>query len=156
MTRRPAIHERLTGDEHRMVMISNRRFGIIFTIVFTVIALLPYMFSGTARWWVFSFGGPILGWFLAIAAVLLLVALVRPSLLYLLNFVWFKVVLVLSWIVSFVAMALLFYGVVTPTGLIMRILRKDLLKLRYDKDTDSYWIHRDPPGPDPDSMKNQF
>ena len=53
-------------------------------------------------------------------------------------------------------MGLLFYLVVTPTGLVMRMLGKDLLRLRFDPQAKSYWIERRPPGPAPETMKDQF
>ena len=53
-------------------------------------------------------------------------------------------------------MALIYFAVVTPTGLVMRALGKDPLRLKYDPDAQSYWIHRDPPGPERESMQNQF
>jgi hypothetical protein len=59
-------------------------------------------------------------------------------------------------IVSPVALAILFYGVVMPTGLLMRLLGKDPLRLRLDSRAASYWIERTPPGPDAESLKNQF
>jgi hypothetical protein len=51
---------------------------------------------------------------------------------------------------------LLFFGAVLPTGLVMRALGKDLLRLRLKPETDSYWIVRQPPGPAPESMVDQF
>ena len=64
--------------------------------------------------------------------------------------------LVLHKIVSPIALGILFFLVVTPTGLLMRLLGKDPLRLRFDRSADSYWIARTPPGPDADSLKNQF
>jgi hypothetical protein len=58
--------------------------------------------------------------------------------------------------VSPVAMGLVFVTTVVPIGLVMRALGKDPLRLRRDSDAASYWIPRDPPGPAPDTMKNQF
>ena len=54
------------------------------------------------------------------------------------------------------ALAILFYGVVTPTGLLMRLFGKDPLRLRFDREAKSYWIAREPPGPAPESLKDQF
>ena len=59
-------------------------------------------------------------------------------------------------IVNPVIMALLFFGTVLPTGLVMRALGKDLLRLKRQPDADSYWIVRQPPGPSPETMKDQF
>lgn len=124
---------------------SERAFGVAFAVVFTAIGLFPLLGDGAPR-----------AWALTIAGVLLALALVKPALLAPLNRAWFRVALVLQHCVSMLAMGLLFYGVVTPTGLIMRGLRKDLLRLRYDRQASSYWLHRDPPGPPADSMEQQF
>ena len=59
-------------------------------------------------------------------------------------------------VVNPIVMALLFYGTVLPTGLVMRVLGKDLLRLKRQPDADSYWIMRQPPGPSPGTMKDQF
>jgi hypothetical protein len=53
-------------------------------------------------------------------------------------------------------MGLLFYLTVTPTGLLMRLFRKDPLRLRFDPEAKSYWIERQPPGPAPETMRHQF
>ena len=53
-------------------------------------------------------------------------------------------------------MAVLFFAVVTPTGLAMRLAGKDPLRLRFDRRAASYWIHRSPPGPEPETMKRRF
>lgn len=124
---------------------SERAFGVAFAVVFTVIGLFPLIGGGAPR-----------AWALTIAGVLLALALVKPALLAPLNRAWFRVALVLQQGVSLLAMGILFYGVVTPTGLIMRGLGKDLLRLRYDRQANSYWIHRDPPGPPAASMEQQF
>ena len=128
-----------------MKMGSERTFGVAFAVVFTVIGLFPLMGGGAPR-----------AWALTLAGVLLALALVKPALLAPLNRAWFRVALVLQRVVSLLAMGVLFYGVVTPTGLIMRGLGKDLLRLRYDRQANSYWLHRDPPGPPADSMEQQF
>lgn len=144
MPDRDAYHERLDSQEP-LPSISNRIFGITFAAVFTVIGLIPLIFREPPRLWAF-----------AIAAALLLLAIAVPQALAPLNRVWSRVRIVLNAVLTFVLMGLLFYGVVLPTGLIMRALRKDLLNLRYDADARSYWIERDPPGPDPESMNRQF
>lgn len=133
------------GDEPPMKKASERAFGVAFAIVFTAIGLFPLLSDRAPR-----------AWALTLAGVLLALALVKPALLAPLNRAWFRVALVLQHGVSMLAMGLLFYGVVTPTGLIMRGLGKDLLRLRYDRQASSYWLHRDPPGPSADSMGQQF
>ena len=143
-TSRRDHHERLKSGEPIQGS-SNRIFGVVFAIVFTIIGLLPLVVGDSPRRWA-----------LFIAAGLLVAAIIMPGLLAPLNWVWRKVSLVLHRIFTAVAMAALFYGVVTPTGAIARLLGKDLLRLRRDQDTASYWIFREPPGPDPNTMENQF
>ena len=138
------IHERLAGDEPAKGG-SDRGFGVVFAVVFVAIGLFPLLN-----------GGPPRAWALGIAAVFLAVALVRPSLLAPLNRVWFKFGLLLQRVVNPLVMAVIYFAVVTPTGLIMRALGKDPLRLKHDPDARSYWIHRDPPGPERESMQNQF
>ena len=137
-------HERLTGDE-AVEGGSERGFGIVFALVFAAAGLFPLLD-----------GGPPRGWAFGVAGALLAVALVRPALLAPFNRVWFKFGLLLQRVVNPLVMALIYFAVVTPTGLVLRALGKDPLRLRYDPDAESYWIRRDPPGPERESMKNQF
>ena len=124
---------------------SNRNFGLIFTAVFFVIGIWPTVY-----------GAPVRAWSLWVAISFLLITLLKPNLLQLVNRMWFKFGLLLHRIISPVVMALLFFLTLTPTALLMRLFGKRPLGLEFDKRTESYWIHRTPPGPEPDSMKNQF
>ena len=124
---------------------SDRSFGIVFVVVFTIIAL-----------WPLKGGGDIRIWSAAIACAFLVIALARPSMLAPLNRVWSAFGMLLHKITNPLIMGLVFYSAVTPTALIMRLLGKDLLSLRFDRDAKSYWIERDPPGPAPNSMNQQF
>jgi hypothetical protein len=124
---------------------SDRAFGIVFTVVFALIGLWPLPWGGSPRWWA-----------LGIAAVFLLAALVIPKTLAALNRAWMRFGLLLHKIVNPMIMGLVFFLTVTPTALIMRALGKDPLRRRLDKEATTYWIDRDPPGPDPDSMPRQF
>ena len=137
-------HERLTGGE-AVEGGSERGFGIVFAVLFVAIGLFPLLG-----------GGPPRGWAFGVAGAFLAVALVRPALLAPLNRIWFKFGLLLQRVVNPLVMAVIYFAVVTPTGLVMRALGKDPLHLRYDPDARSYWIPRDPPGPERESMKNQF
>ena len=121
---------------------SPKSFGIVFSIVFLIVALYPLINSEVIRVWSFF-----------VSAVLLLLTLVAPNLLSLPNKLWFKFGILLGSIISPVLMALVYFATVLPTGLIMRFLGKDLLKQKLDKNAKSYWIERtEPIG----SMKNQF
>ena len=83
-------------------------------------------------------------------------ALLCPAALKLFNRLWLKFRLLLHKVVNPIVMALVFFGAVLPTGLIMRALGKDPLRLKWQPDANSYWIDRSPPGPAPKSMKDQF
>ena len=123
---------------------SNRGFGIFLTVVLAVIGLFPLL-RGEAP----------TAWFLAASGAALAVALARAEWLSPLNKAWFWFGMILHRIVSPVVMGLIYILAVTPTGLVLRAVRKDILRLRRDPDADSYWIPREPPGPSPESMKDQ-
>lgn len=95
-------------------------------------------------------------WALILAGVFLLLSLLLPASLAPLNRLWTKFGMLLHHIVSPLALGILFFLVVTPIALIMRIFGKDPLRLRLDRSASSYWIERTPPGPAADSLKNQF
>jgi hypothetical protein len=124
---------------------SDRTFGMVFAAVFLVVAVWPLFYGEMLRWWA-----------LAIAAFFATVAILKPALLAGLNRQWAKLGLLLGKVVSPVALGILFYCVIAPIGLLMRLTGKDPLRLKLDRETDSYWITRKPPGPPPDSMTNQF
>ena len=137
-------HERLPRDEPG-ARGSDRGFGLVFSAVFAAIGLWPWLD-----------GRPVRGWSLVVAGALLGVALVRAAWLAPFHEVWFRFGLLLHRITSPIVLALIYYATVTPTGLVMRALGKDPLRLRFDPNAESYWIRRDPPGPEPESMKHQF
>lgn len=124
---------------------SDRSFGLVFAVVFTLIALLPLLAGHSPRWWA-----------LAPAALFAAIALVAPRLLHPLNRLWFRFGLLLHHVVTPVMMGLLFFLTVTPVGLLMRACGKDPLRLKRDPAATSYWIAREPPGPTGESMKQQF
>jgi hypothetical protein len=124
---------------------SDRSFGLVFSVFFLIVAFVPWVQGYGLRVW-------------AIVASLLfgVAALGFPGILAPFNRLWTKFGMLLHNIVSPVVLAVLFYLVVTPTGVLMRLLGKDVLRLRFDGDATSYWIDRTPPGPDAESLKNQF
>src|ERR1700694_1484406 len=130
-----ATHEVFSREE-KIVTGSDRSFGIVMAAVLAAVTLLNAWHSG--RLWPWTGG---------LAALLLVAGLFRPSVLNPLNRAWLKFGLLLHGVVNPVVMALLFYGSVLPTGLVMRILGKDLLRLKREPGADSYWIVREPPGP---------
>lgn len=137
-------HEDLNREQH-VEGSSDRAFGLVFAGVFLLIAGWPLFHGEAIRWWSAGAG-----------AVFLLAALVKPVLLAGMNRLWIKLGILLGKVVSPVALGILFYGVVTPIGLLIRLTGKDPLRLKFDPGAGSYWIARDPPGPPPDSMTNQF
>jgi hypothetical protein len=124
---------------------SDRSFGLVLAAFFSVLGLWPLVHKGAAR-----------PWSIAVAAVFAILALWRPGLLHPLNTLWTRLGLLLGRVVNPVVMAILFYFVIAPTGLILRWRGKDPLRLRYDSGATSYWIPRQPPGPAPETMANQF
>lgn len=137
-------HEDLDREQH-VEGSSDRTFGLVIAVVLLLVALGPLRHGHTPRWWL-----------LAIAAVLVLISLVKPVLLAGPNRLWVKLGVLLGKIVSPLALGILFYGVLTPLALVIRTTGKDPLRLKLDPGADSYWITRNPPGPPPDSMTNQF
>lgn len=137
-------HENLTSKEAPRGS-SDRSFGIVFGVVFLIIALWPLLSSGGVRIWS-----------VIASASFFVVAFVLPKLLAPLNRLWMRFGLLLHHIVSPVVLGILFYLFVTPMGLVMRLFGKDFLRLRFDSSSRSYWIERNPPGPRPDSLNNQF
>tara|TARA_X000001036_G_C20022593_1_gene539299 strand:+ start:98 stop:481 length:384 start_codon:yes stop_codon:yes gene_type:complete len=120
---------------------SNKSFGIVFSIVFLLIAIYPLINNDELRIWS-----------LVIAIIFLVLGLINSKVLTPLNKLWFKFGLLLGRIVSPVIMGIIFFLVVTPTGIIMRMIGKDLLSLKFNKGK-SYWIEKTGPK---SKMKNQF
>ena len=112
---------------------SEKGFGIVFAVVFLIIALWPLVFHGN----------PVRLWALAVAAAFLAIAFFAPKILAPLNKVWFKFGMLLSMIVSPIVMGIIFFVTVTPIGLIRRIKHPDPLNQNFDPQADSYWITRD-------------
>ncbi|MGQ0675767.1 MAG: SxtJ family membrane protein [Rhodospirillales bacterium] len=140
-----STHERI-GREERVVGSSDRAFGFVFGGFFALLTLLN-LWRGWSGWgWAFA------GLALAFAAA----ALFAPGVLAPFNRLWLKLGLVLHKAVTPIVMAMLFYLVITPMGVAMRLMGKDFLRLKRDPEAKSYWIERRPPGPAPDTMKNQF
>lgn len=124
---------------------SDRGFGVVFAGVCAIVAGLG--------WWR---GGAYWPWWLCGSAAFALVALVFPRGLAPLNRVWTKFGLLLFRVVNPVVMFVLYTTTILPMGLLMRLAGRDPLRLRFDPQAPSYWIPREPPGPAPESMKNQF
>ena len=121
---------------------SNRNFGIVFFIVFLLIGLWPLIEKSQIRYWS-----------IFISLIFLVLGLIKSKILSPLNRIWFKFGMLLGKIISPLIMSLIFFLVVTPTGVLMRLLGKDILNLKLNKKSNSYWIKKDGPK---SKMKNQF
>ena len=122
---------------------SNRSFGLLFFVVFFIIAF-----------WSFREDiNQIKIWSLSLSIVFLILGFMNSRLLTPLNKSWHYLGIILGIIVSPIVMAVIYFLVVSPIGLIMRLLGKDLLKLKTDKNIKSYWINKDKLK---STMKNQF
>ena len=138
------MHENLDRIEEIKVS-SNRSFGMVFTLVFLVVGI-----------WQISTGKS-LGWYFFASAILFfIVTIIFPSLLGPFNRVWFKFGLLLGQAVNPVILGLVFFLVVTPIGIVRRLLGKDSLHLKPKPNLKSYWIDRNPAGPKISSMTKQF
>ena len=120
---------------------SNKSFGIVFFFVFLLISFYPLLNDESVRIWS-----------LVISVIFLILGLLNSSLLLPLNKLWFKFGIFLGKTISPIIMGLIFFLVVTPIGLIMKLLGKDILNLKYN-DYQSYWIEKNGPK---SKMKNQF
>ncbi|MBX3707344.1 MAG: hypothetical protein KF911_12005 [Pseudomonadales bacterium] len=137
--------ESTTHEYTKVEVGSSRSFGFVFAAVFLIIALFPLWKGGDVRIWA-----------AAIAAGFAFVALLFPRILQPLNVLWFKFGMLLGRIVNPIVMLIIYVVTMVPIGLIMRGLGKDLLRMKLEPASQSYWIHREPPGPAPESMKDQF
>ncbi|MCZ8312787.1 MAG: SxtJ family membrane protein [Magnetospirillum sp.] len=144
MAKPSGTHEDYARDEDLQGS-SDRSFGFVFTGFFALVGGVK-LYTGHA-WALYWFAG---------AATFLAAALLVPRILAPLNRLWMKFALLLYAVMNPLTMALLFFLVVTPIGVVMRLAGKDFLRKRLEPDAPSYWLPRDPPGPAPDSMKQQF
>ena len=129
-------------DSDKIKISSNRSFGLLFFVVFLIVSLWPLTHEGSIRIWS-----------VIVSAVFLILGLINSRLLTPLNVLWFKLGMILGAIISPIVMGIVFFLVVTPTGFILRIMGKDLLNKKYDKEKETYWIKRDA---SVGTMKRQF
>ena len=123
---------------------SDRSFGLVFTGFFILVGLVPLLR-----------GRPIRLWALVVSGGFALITLIRPALFSQANKLWMKLARLLSRIVNPVVMAVLFFVLLTPMSMLLRVFGKDPLRLKPDGRS-TYWVPRNPPGPGPGTMKNQF
>jgi large-conductance mechanosensitive channel len=127
--------------ENKIILGANRSFGILFFIVFLIIGIYPLINDN-----------PIRLWSLLVSTVFLILGLSNSRILTPFNIIWIKLGTYLGIIISPIVMGFVFFLVVTPISLIMKLLRKDILKLKVDKKK-SYWLEKEKIK---SSMKNQF
>jgi hypothetical protein len=140
-----STHERHRRDEV-VAGSSNRSFGLVIGGALAIFGFWAFVFrGGDIRWWL-----------VVPAGAFVLAALILPQTLTPLNRLWTRLGLLMHRVVNPVVMAAMYYGVVTPTGLVMRALGKDLLKLRRDPAAATYWVMRDNSGSRGESMRQQF
>ena len=122
-------------------MPTNRNFGIVFFIVFLLIAIYPFFKNENIRIWS-----------LIVSIIFLVLSILKSKLLTPFNKIWFKFGLLLGKMISPIIMSMIFFVVVTPTAILMKLLRKDLLNLKFNNNK-TYWIEKNGPKR---QMKNQF
>jgi hypothetical protein len=138
-----ATHETFARPDEVRVG-SERSFGLVIAAALSVIAAIR-LWHGSGIITLLVAAGTFAG-----------LALIAPRVLRPLNILWFRFGLLLHAVVTPVVLGLMFYTTITPIGWIMRAVGKRPLSLGFDAEAKSYWVHRTPPGPSPDSLSNQF
>lgn len=124
---------------------SNRSFGTLFTLLFALV--------GAYAWWR---GNGVQLWPWALSALTLLITLAQPAWLTPVNRAWMKLAELLNRIVSPVVLGMIFFGLFTPVAWVIRLAGRDAMKRRFEPAAASYWLVRDPAGPDPTGLPNQY
>ena len=148
---KPSFHEDFSRKEE-VKGSSDRGFGLTVGGILLAIAAVRaglHLWDGTDPGW-------IEGTLAAVGLVLVVVGLVAPARLALLNRAWTGLGLILFKVVNPVVLGLIYLTTIVPIGLIMRLLGRDLLSMKWDRQATSYWVLREPPGPAPETMVNQF
>ena len=121
---------------------SDKSFGFVFSFIFFLISFYPLFFGSSPRLWS-----------MILAIALISITFFKPSLYKTPNYLWFRFGILLGKVISPIVMALIFFFIIFPTGLILKLFKKDLLGLKFDRTKKTYWIYRDGPM---QSMKDQF
>ena len=129
-------------EKSKIKISSNRSFGIVFFIVFLIVAIWPLMHGDQIR-----------SWSAVISLIFLILGVLNSKLLHPLNLLWFKLGILLGSIVAPIAMGIVFFLVITPIGIFMKMLGKDLLQKKYDVKKKTYWMKREK---SIGTMKRQF
>jgi Saxitoxin biosynthesis operon protein SxtJ len=145
MNKSKNTHEKFISNNEIKVG-SERSFGLVFTAFFIILSCFA-LYKGNASTSLYL---------IVIAISMAIIAVISPALLRIPNILWYKFGLILHGIINPVILGFMFFLVITPTALFMRVMGKDPLNLTMKSDLKSYWIKRDPPGPEPETMVNQF
>ncbi len=121
---------------------SNKSFGILFFVVFILIALYPIIKDGNIRIWS-----------IILAFIFLILGLLDSKLLTPLNKAWIKLGIILGNFISPIVLGIIFFFVVFPTGILIRLFKKNYIGIKYDKSLSSYWIKKNK---QKSTMRNQF
>jgi len=121
---------------------SNKSFGIVFFVIFLVVALWPLINEGEIRIWS-----------IVISIIFLFLGLINSKILTPLNILWFRFGILLGNIFSPIVMGIIYFGVITPIGILMKLIGKDILNLKQNKKSSTYWIKKEKVI---SNMKNQF
>ncbi len=140
-------HQILTTDQPQTLP-SERSFGLLFGVVFALLAAYGWFLKGWSSVVVLSL--------VAVAVAFVLLGFVAPKVLRPLNWLWFQLGLLLGKIVSPIVLGAIFFLMLTPVSLVTRLFGRDELRLKRKASQTSYWLDRAPPGPEPESFKNQF
>ena len=145
MSRRRGTAIESAHDGDRGGVGSNRVFGWLMAAVAALVTL-----------WAWHHSHPAMPWAAGVSLLFALLASLAPTWLLPLNRAWMALGHLLGRIVSPIVMALIYFGVVTPIALLARARGVDPMRRRFDREAKSYWIAREPPGPDPKTMERQF
>ena len=137
----------MTTDQTQ-VLPSERSFGLLFGVVFALLSAYGWFLSGWSLVIVLSL--------VAVALAFVLLGFVAPKVLSPLNWLWFQLGQLLGKIVSPIVLGAIFFLMLTPVSLATRLFGRDELRLKRKASQTSYWLDRAPPGPEPESFKNQF
>ena len=121
---------------------SNKSFGLVFFVIFIIIALWPLLNDGNIRMWS-----------IIVSIIFLILGLLNSKILTPFNKLWMRLGALLGIIVSPIVMGVVYFGIITPIGLIMKLFGKDVLNLKLDKNKKTYWTLKKKI---PSKMKDQF
>ena len=121
---------------------SNKSFGLVFFVIFIIIALWPLLKEGDIRIWS-----------IIVSVIFLILGLLNSKILTPLNQLWMRLGMMLGTVVSPIVMGIVYFGVITPIGLLMKLFGKDVLNLKLDKNKTTYWLKKNKIK---SKMKNQF